>query len=159
MKKFFAVTAVIAFCCGCVNIEYAGTVAEAYPSTAPVAVFYNASKITRSYKILGTATATANYREAGSDRMLEALKQRARESGANAILITSHRVVSGGATAENVPLFNTAWDYDEMEGNWRLINQDVDQGFVNNMRDSGSYTTSGSTNNFTRIIKAEFLRY
>lgn len=160
MKKIFTLLAVMIALCGCVNIQYTGVTAEPYPDDAPpVAVFYDAARITRPYKVLGTATATANYREAGSDRMIDALKKKAKESGANAILITSHQVTAQWQEPVGSPSFTTAWDFDEMESNWRIINQDVDQGFVNNMRYSGSHTTSGSSNNFTRTIKAEFLRY
>jgi len=56
------------------------------------------------------------------------------------------------------PTFTTALDFDETEGNWRQIYKDVDRDFVNTRRNRTS-TTAGSSNHFTRIIRAEFLRW
>ena len=163
MRKnlIFPVLAVLlVLCSGCVSIEYSGSVEPALaPDAPPVVVFYDAAKITRPYEVLGVATASANYREAGNDKIINALKEKARECGANAVLITSIRVEVSKMGSQTSSAFMTSWDYDEVESNWQLIYRDVDQGFVNNMRDGGSFTTDGSANNFTRVIRAEFLRY
>ena len=56
------------------------------------------------------------------------------------------------------PAFMTAFDYDETEGNWKQLYEDVDRNFVNPERNRTT-TSAGSINDFTRIIRAEFLRY
>ena len=160
MNKIFSVLAAVLFCCGCVSVEYSGSTAEPRAENAPpIAVYRNKKEITRQYKVLGIATASGNYREVGSDRLIKALKEKAEKCGADAIVITDEKVTADQAQAVNSPSFTTAWDNDEVESNWQIINQDTDLGFVNNYRDSGTTTTSGSTNNFTRTISAEFLRY
>ena len=56
------------------------------------------------------------------------------------------------------PAFMTAFDYDETEGNWKQLYEDVDRNYVNT-EDNITTTSAGSTNNFIRVIRVEFIRY
>ncbi|MBE6375048.1 MAG: hypothetical protein E7050_01160 [Lentisphaerae bacterium] len=158
MKKLFAFIAAAAFFCGCVNIEYSGTTAGVRESDAQIAVFTDSARITRSYTVLGTATASGNYQDVSRDRMIEKLRDKAAQCGADAILIVEHQVTADDNAPAANPAFMTAYDYDTTEGNWKQLYEDVDRNFVNTNRNRTS-TTAGSSNNFTRIIRAEFIRY
>ena len=92
------------------------------------------------------------------DRMIEKLRNNAGRCGADAILIVEHQVVTDDNIPAANPAFMTAYDYDTTEGNSKQLYADVDRNFVNTNRNRTS-TTAGSSNNFTRIIRAEFIRY
>lgn len=156
MKQLFALLSAVIMLCGCVSVEYSGQSAPAREGDAQIAVFTDSAKITRKYTVLGQATARGNYQEVSRDRMIAKLKDKAAECGASAILIVEHQVIADQDKASVNPAFTTALDYDETEGNWRQIYQDVDRNFVNTRRGRTS-TTAGSTNHFTRVIRAEFL--
>ena len=157
MKKT-AVMFLAALICGCVNIEYQGKTAQLRKGDAMIAVFTDSAKIKTPYTVLGQAIASGSYQEVSRDRMVDKLKDKAAECGADAILIVEQQVrFKEGNVAVN-PAFMTAFDYDETEGNWKQLYEDVDRNFVNVNRNRTS-TSAGSTNNFTRIIRAEFLRY
>lgn len=158
MKKLFAFTAVAMLFCNCVSVEYSGTTAEIRENGAQIGVFTDSARISRPYTVLGTATASGNYQDVSRDRMIEKLKERAAECGADAILIVEHQVIADADAASSNPAFMTAYDYDNTEGNWKQLYEDVDRNFVNTSRNRTS-TTAGSSNNFTRVIRAEFLRY
>ncbi|MBE6356482.1 MAG: hypothetical protein E7058_05140 [Lentisphaerae bacterium] len=158
MKKLIISVFAAAIFSGCVNIEYTGECAQAVAEDANIAVFTDSAKITRKYTVLGQASASGNYQEVSRDRMIAKLKEKAAECGANAILIVEHQVRADQEAAVSNPTFTTALDFDETEGNWRQIYKDVDRDFVNTRRNRTS-TTAGSSNHFTRIIRAEFLRW
>lgn len=158
MKIFAALSAAVLLLAGCVNIKYTGAVAEPAADNVNIAVFTDSAGIKRAYTVLGKATASGNYQEVSRDRMIAKLKEKAAECGANAILIVEHQVRADQEDASSNPAFTTALDYDDTEGNWRQIYKDVDRDFVNPQRNRTS-TTAGSSNNFTRIIRAEFLRW
>ncbi|MBR7120628.1 MAG: hypothetical protein IKC94_00115 [Lentisphaeria bacterium] len=160
MSRIFVLCALAAFLGGCVNIEYTGKTFQRQETDAQIAVFTDPGRITRPYTVLGTATASGNYREVSSDRMLCKLREKAAECGANAILITDHRVVvTDNGSVNGDPAFMTSLDYNETDGgDWRQIYADVDRNFVNPGRNL-STMSGGNVNNFKRIIRAEFLRY
>ena len=158
MKKIAAFLFAAVVFCGCVNVEYDGKCASPVAKDVKIAVFTDSAKITRPYTVLGKATASGNYQEVSRDRMIDKLQEKAAECGANAILIVEHQVRADQEAPVSTPAFTTALDFDETEGNWRQIYKDVDRDFVNTNRNRTS-TTAGSSNNFTRIIRAEFLRW
>ncbi|MBE6365337.1 MAG: hypothetical protein E7053_06250 [Lentisphaerae bacterium] len=160
MRKAFALIAITAILCGCVNIEYTGKTAPRQESDAQIAVFTDPARITRPYTVLGSATASGDYREVSTQNMINKLREKAAECGANAILITDHRVIDDDhAAVVSNPVFMTSLDYNDTDGgDWRQIYADVDRNFVNPYRNF-STTTGGSANNFRRVIRAEFLLY
>ena len=158
MKNLFSFAAIAVLLCGCVNIEYSGTTAAVRETSNKIAVFTDSAKILRPYSVLGTAVASGNYQEVSRDRMIEKLCAKAAECGADAILIVEHQVRNDDNEAAANPTFMTAYDYDTTEGNWKQIYQDVDRNFVNTRRNKTT-TTAGSANYFTRVIRAEFIRY
>lgn len=143
---------------GCVSVEYSGEKLPPKDADSKVSVYTDSAKIARTYKVLGTATVSGNYREVSRDRMVEKLRSEARKCGADAILIVEQQVISDGDRVSGNPVFSTAFDYDEANGNWSRLTRDVDQNFANSNRNRTS-TAAGSVNNFRRVIRAEFLRY
>ena len=158
MKKLLVILSAAAILSGCVSIEYTGKTVAAGESDTKIAVFTDSSKITRKYEVLGQATARGNYQEVSRDRMISKLRQKAAESGANAILIVEQQVVPGNQNVPGNRVFMTAFDYDDTDRSWSQLYRDVDQNFVNPDRNR-SETTAGSVNNFKRVIRAEFLQY
>ena len=98
MKKFAALL-FAAVLCGCVSVEYHGECAAAREGDAQIAVFTDATKITRPYTVLGTATASGNYQEVSRDRMIDKLRSKAASCGADAMLIVEQQVIAGEAAA------------------------------------------------------------
>jgi len=158
MRKFFAVmfTAVL---CGCVNIEYNGQTAAPLADDMQVAVFSDPGRITRPYTVLGQASASGDYRETGSDRLIAKLRDKAAKCGANAIIITEHQVIADDSgQISTSPKFSGSPERVDTGNSWNAISEDSDLNFANSKRHT-PVTTSGSVNNFTRIIRAEFIRY
>ena len=158
MKNFIAAVVAAITLCGCVNIEYQGKTAAVRQTDAPIAVFTGKAQIITPYTVLGEATARGSYQEVSRDRMIRKLKEKAAACGADAILIVEQQVISDKTAVAVNPAFMTAFDYDETEGNWKQLYEDVDRNFVNPERNRTT-TSAGSINDFTRIIRAEFLRY
>lgn len=158
MKNIFAFAAVMLLSAGCVNIEYTGKTANVRDTDAQIAVYTDSAKITKAYTVLGQAVASGNYQDVSRDRMIAKLREKAASCGADAILIVEQQVLLDQARTAANPAFMTAFDYDETEGNWKQIYEDVDRNFVNTNRNRTS-TSAGSTNNFVRVIRAEFIRY
>lgn len=158
MKQFMTMLAAVIVLSGCVSIEYTGKNAPPRDDDEQIAVFTDSAKITRKYELLGQAVARGSYQEVSRDRMIGKLREKAAEAGADAILIVEHQVLSDQENAVSSPTFMSALDYDETEGNWKQIYTDVNRDFVNTRRNQTS-TTAGSSNHFTRVIRAEFLRW
>lgn len=112
--------------------------------------------ISRSYRVLGQATASGDYRDVSRDRLLAKLKSEAESKGADAILITEQQVVSKSESRSVEPRFNTAYDYDGETSNWRQIQRDVD---LNYGQIRGSLEEVRTNASYIRILRAEFLKY
>jgi hypothetical protein len=158
MKNIFCAIAVVFVFCGCVNIRYDGKTAEPRNTDAKIAIYTDSSKIQRQYAVLGQATARGNYQEVSRDRMIAKLQEKAVECGADAMLIVEQQVLFDTPRVSANPAFMTAFDYDETEGNWKQLYEDVDRNYVNT-EDNITTTSAGSTNNFIRVIRVEFIRY
>ena len=114
------------------------------------------TRIGRSYRVLGQATASGDYRDVSRDRLLAKLKSEAESKGADAILITEQQVVSKSESRSVEPRFNTAYDYDGETSNWRQIQRDVD---LNYGQIRGSLEEVRTNASYIRILRAEFLKY
>lgn len=156
---------------GCVSYEYTGEKLPPKEGDGKIAVYTDSAKIAKAYQVLGTARVSGNYQEVSRDRMVEKLRDKARDCGADAILIVEQQVIPGDLKVARNPVFTTAFDYDDTNGNWSQLSRDVDQNFAapggngialgSRVTVGGGSTTSsaGSANNFRRVIRAEFLRY
>ena len=159
MKKFFCLAFLAAVCgSGCVSYEYTGEKLPPKSSDGKVAVFTDSAKIAKPYQVLGTARVSGNYQEVSRDRMVEKLRSKARDCGADAILIIEQQVIPDELKVSGNPVFSTAFDYDDTSGNWSQLYRDVDRNFANSDRNRTT-TSAGSANNFRRVIRAEFLRF
>ena len=158
MKKVFCLAVpvmALIFICGCISYEYKGEKAEPVKEIRDIRIFNDASRISRRYTVLGTATVSAYTQDVSRDRMIDKLKSEAEKCGANAILIVEQQVITVNSDSGDQP-FTTAFDYDDSSQNWSLIYRDVDQNFANTRRTKNKHITPGATR---RIIRAEFLRY
>ena len=158
MKKFLTGVAFAVLLCGCINIQYNGKTAEKKADDILVTVYSNAEKVTRKYTVLGEAVASGNYQETSRDRMISKLREKARECGASAIIITEQKVVTDDN--EKVPgsAFRSAFDQEGTPENWQTFARSVDREYVNTDRTVHN-ASSGSNRNMTRIIKAVFITY
>ena len=111
------------------------------------------------YMYVGQASASGDYRETGSDRLIAKLRDKAAKCGANAIIITEHQVIADDSgQISTSPKFSGGPERVDTGNSWNAISEDSDLNFANSKRHT-PVTTSGSVNNFTRIIRAEFIRY
>lgn len=155
MKYFAAVIALSAIFlmgAGCVSLEYIG---ETAPETSEVAVFSDSAKIGRAYKILGRVVVSGNYNDVSREKMMEVMIDKAKKSGADAVLIVEQQVIPSGEISR--PLFDTVFDFDNTNQSWRQIDKDVDLTYGAVGREQPRNIQSIST--YKRIIRAEFLKY
>ena len=170
-SRLFAAFAAAVLLTGCISMEYTGEKLPPKDPDSKVPVYTDSAKVTRPYQVLGVAKVSGDYQEVSRDRMVEKLRTEARKCGADAILIVEQQVIPGDLKVTRSPVFTTAFDYDDTNGNWSQLSRDVDQNFARpgakgislgeRVTVGGGSTTSsaGSANNFRRVIRAEFLRY
>ena len=156
VKMLACVAALITLAGGCISYEYTGS------SEAPVAgeakIFASRNDLKRQYKVLGRAVVAANYQDVSRDAMLKKLAAKAAENGADAVIIVEQQVVPVEYDGNTQPRFNTADDYDNNSQSWIQIYRDVDQSFTNSQRKTVQ-GSKGVSNEFRRIITADFVRY
>lgn len=80
----------------CTKIDYVG---KSYTPTENVDIYFSLEDITGSYEVMGHLTATAGD-FVGSEKMQEDILKKAREKGADAVVILglNHYVVDGGSS-------------------------------------------------------------
>ena len=151
-KTVVVFCAVIFLFAGCVSFEYTG---EKAPQTSDVAVFTDSARIGRTYKVLGRAVVSGNYDDVSKEKMLDVLINKAKKSGADAVLIVEQQVIPSGEVSR--PLFDTAFDFDNTNQSWRRNDKDVDliYGEVGRKQPQNIRTVT----TYKRIIRAEFLKY
>ena len=144
------------FCCtlmlsGCVSYDYVG---DKLPEpSSSVKVCTDPEAVTaEKHTVLGTATISGNSREISREKMLEKLADKAKECGADVILVTTHQVVPAATGQSNG--FATAFDFDSSSSGWQQLNRDID-GNYGNVRNR---THTQSVNTYRRIIKAQFIK-
>ena len=154
---------------GCVSYEYKGD--SGGDPTTSVAVFMNASKIRRTYQVLGEATVSGDCQDVSRDRLMKKLIGEAEKNGADAVLIVEQQVLPYGTASSAQGRFMTAYDYDDTNQSWNQVYRDVDQRYSNLFNSSlqgmitrkggsaASPETVGAARGYRRIIRAEFLKY
>lgn len=156
--KHFAFLFIVAMFCGCVNIEYTGKTAEPRDNDVLIVIFTDPAKVGKKYTVLGEASASGNYREVSRDRMISKLRDKAAECGADAIIIKEQQVIFDENKADNRGSFRSAFDQDNGPDSWKPFADSVDRDYVNTSRGRNA-NANGSNSCFTRIIRAEFIRY
>lgn len=154
----FAVLLILLMLCGCVRIEYTGKTAEPRNNDVLIVIFSDPAGVGKKYTVLGEASVSANYREVSRDRMIAKLRDKAAECGADAIIITEQQVIFDENKADNRSTFRSAFDQDKGPDSWKPFADSVDRDYVNTNR-SRNANANGSNSCFTRVIRAQFIRY
>ncbi|MBQ9786557.1 MAG: hypothetical protein IJW33_00110 [Lentisphaeria bacterium] len=157
MKKF-AFFLCAALFCGCVEIHYDGKTAEPRNDDVQTVVFSSPEKVTRKYTVLGEASASGNYQEVSRDRLIAKLREKAAASGADAIIITEQQVISNGRNGGKSSAVRNVFSTDHGPDSWQPVADSVDRDYINTDR-SRSTVSSANNSGYTRIIKAQFIRY
>ena len=153
LVKIFSAVVLAAVLSGCVSYEYKGE-STGVP-TSDVEVFSDSARIGRSYKVLGRAVVSGNYQDVSRERMMDTLLEKARSSGADAVLIVEQQVIPAGEVSR--PVFDTAFDFNDTNRSWSQIEKDVDltYGEIGKRRPPNIQSVSS----YRRVIRAEFLKY
>ena len=138
---------------GCVSYEYTGSCTG--KATTEVEVFSEPAKITRQYRVLGTAVVSGNYQDVSREQLLDTLVKKAGQCGADAVLITEQQVQPTGEISR--PLFDTVFDRDDTNPSWSQIDRDVD--LVYGEIGKKNAPNIQTFNTYRRILKAKFLQY
>ena len=95
MKLLINAMAVLVVFLGCATINYIG---ESYPPTQDVDVYYSEQDIEKEYTVVGRIVATANANELiySSEKFTQALVKKAREKGADGVVILGLRKIISG---------------------------------------------------------------
>ena len=154
-KSLFAAVAALLLTSGCISMEYTGEKLPPRQGDAKIAVFSDSAKIGKAYTVLGTAVVSGNYQDVSRERMMDTLLEKARSSGADAVLIVEQQVIPAGEVSR--PVFDTAFDFNDTNRSWSQIEKDVDltYGEIGKRRPPNIQSVSS----YRRVIRAEFLKY
>lgn len=95
MKHLIPLMPVLFAVLGCATINYVG---ESYPPTQQVDLYFSKEEIETEYTVVGRILATANSDEMfySSDKFTQAILKKAREKGADAVVILGfEKVITG----------------------------------------------------------------
>lgn len=95
MRKSVLLVFILLLAIGCTKIDYIG---EEYAPTTHVDVYFDQGDIEKEYKIMGQVIATAGD-IVSSEKMMNDIKKKAMEKGADAVIIEGmERYISGETT-------------------------------------------------------------
>jgi PBP1b-binding outer membrane lipoprotein LpoB len=151
MKNILFLICCIFILSGCVSYDYVG---EKLPEpTLSVKVCTDSAAIPqKEYTVLGNATVSGNSQEISKEEMLEKLVAKAKDCGADIVLVTGHQVVP--AATRETGEFSAAFDYDNSSSGWQQLSRDIDLNY-GNVR---SRNSTRSVNTYRRVIKARFIK-
>ncbi|MCQ2379031.1 MAG: hypothetical protein MJ016_07505 [Victivallaceae bacterium] len=154
MKRFarFLAAASAALCAGCISYHYEGESAAGPTDADELKIYTEVARVPRKYRVLGTATVSADYQQVSREQLIKKLRSEAAEHGANAILLVEQQVLPTDTAKVDIA-GRRAIDNDMGSDSWRNIHTDVD-GEYGNVR-----KTPGTTTLYSRTIRAEFLRF
>ncbi len=97
MKRLIFATVLLTAIVGCASIQYVG---DTYPRTDRVDLYFSEYDVPRDYTVIGRLVATANVDEPfySSEKFTEAIREKGREKGADAVVILGLRKVQTGTT-------------------------------------------------------------
>ncbi len=136
---------------GCVSVSYSG---KSYEPTTNVEVIQKQKDIPAGYEIMGKAAATAPEAEGSRQDLEKKLVQKAKDKGADAVMITLYELVKTGEERvdqlmDTSPV-NTGWGMDvDTEGDIRQLNSS------NTSPNSGARV---ETPVYQAVMKAVFLK-
>lgn len=145
---FFAAALLL---CGCMSIDCVMT--ETFPETEKVEKFDNAAEIPHAYNVIGVCQTEGNYTEFSYDDMMKRIIEKAKENGAEGVLMLGMRVVPDGRVVQTSPLRDSL-DGSSNGSPWGEIGKDFGGGY-GSIR-SKSY---GASQTYDRIIRVQFIRY
>jgi hypothetical protein len=155
-RLFSIASAIFLLTAGCVSVEYSGKIS---PAVSHVDFYEKKADMKRDAVPVGNAHLSANYQEYSKEKMLDMIKQKARDVGASAVVITSYEIVPSGTVREDQALNDSpskAWatDDDTKDGLRRMSQDfDYDYGSIGNKQMNPEVKT------YNRVINAEFFRY
>lgn len=154
IRTLLPAAAALMFVTACMHIDYKG---EMLPATNKVEIFTDKAKITQPFKVIGNAMASGPYDKYTLDEMKKALKEKAMESGADAVLITSHEVIPDDQVRRDQFYSSTVGKSvnDDSSDDISRIRQDFDK----NYGQYGQSDKKSEVRTYKRVIKAEFLKY
>ncbi|MBQ4314611.1 MAG: hypothetical protein IJC21_04125 [Lentisphaeria bacterium] len=152
MKHIFLLAAAaIVTLSGCISYDYDGKELDTPSNTVQICTDEN--RINKAdYSVLGKACASGNSMNISRDDLYEKLSSKAKECGADIVLITSYQVVPTGSGHSTV---NASFDHGDSNASWQQIGRDVDANYGNIRGISAESSSSGS---YRRIINAEYLK-
>jgi hypothetical protein len=95
MKHLIIAATLLTAVLGCTSIQYVG---DSYPHTERVDLYFSENDVPQNYTVIGRLLATANVDEPfySDQKFTEAIKKKAREKGADAVVILGlHKVMTG----------------------------------------------------------------
>lgn len=138
---------------GCMSIEC--DIKESYEPSSDIQKFTKAESIPYQYKVIGSCKTSGNYQDFSIDDMTKKIIICGEDNGADAVFITSMRVMPAGRVVAFNPTTNVADATSAATANtWEEINKDFDGGY-------GSIRNKnvGTSVNYERIVTAELIRY
>ncbi len=159
---FFRISSILAaipfmlFFNSCMNVQYVG---KSFPPTKNAAVYMHESEIpVKHYSIIGKAVATGHYNDYSGDDIKEGLRNKARENGADAVLIIDYEVLPNRYVREDQMLSEkrtNAWSIPDDSGSTiKNMRQNFDYGYG----DVGK-APSNRVKTYKRVYRALFLKY
>lgn len=148
-----AVMSVAFFMSGCMNVEC--FMEETYPPTEEVRKFDKAVEIPYEYTVIGVCQTEGNYTEFSYDDMMVRMENKAKDNGADGIVVLGMRVVPSGRVVQTSPLRSSLGSSPSASGDqWGEISKDFGGGY-------GSIRSKsfGSAPTYDRIIRAQFVRF
>ena len=142
------------FLTGCMSVEYQG---KNYHPTTDVKIYENKEKIPFDYTTIGKCRVAGDYNKYSQEDIYAALIKKAKEEGADAILIYAYQIVAAGSESERSQDYMSVWsDSSNETSGWNQLQKDFDGGYgeIGKNKDSQIYS-----NTYNRIVRAWFLKY
>lgn len=139
---------------GCMSVEYEG---KDYPPTADVKIYENKEKIPFEYITMGKCRVAGDYDKYSQEEIYAKMIKKAKEEGADAILIYAYQIVAAGSESERSQDYMSVWaDEGSQTSGWNRLEKDFAGGYGEIGKDKNKDTYS---NTYNRIVRAWFLKY
>lgn len=139
---------------GCMSVEYEG---KDYPPTTDVKIYENKEKIPFEYITMGKCRVSGDYDKYSQEAIYDGLIQKAKEEGADAILIYAYQIVAAGSESERSQDYMSVWaDEGSQTSGWNRLEKDFSGGYGEIGKKKSDETYS---NTYNRIVRAWFLKY
>ncbi len=154
MQRFLIAGMALLLFTGCMSVEYQG---KNYPPTTDVKIYENKEKIPFDYISIGKCRVSGDYNKYSQEDIYASLINKAKEEGADAILIYAYQIVGSGSEAERSQDYMSVWSDSSNEvSGWNQLQKDFSGGYGEIGKDNSKETYS---NTYNRIVRAWFLKY